>query len=215
MESKMMTCRDCGEEFQSFLVRGFWMSRCPTCLDKAQHRPTVVVERVALSEPLLCVVESLPGGLQQARADGKRDVPFWKLVVKGSDFGARWNGRIDIFSRENIVSGDVVLLTEMKSVHRRDGDGGEVIERRKYVRLDKADASEVDVAALPRLVWRVANTKTTLKGYGRQYCNKLDGSPLWERRVSGGVRSGRMYTVAALAVVDDDHPLSVLNVFDY
>jgi len=102
--------------------------------------------------------------------------------------------------------------------YRREGE--EVIETRRYVRLDNvrdeeiANLSDAEHATMPRLVWREAHSKTTIKGFGRQYANQLRGVPLWEKRVSGGCRTGRIHSEGSLALVDDDHPLEVVNLFD-
>lgn len=158
------------------------------------------------------------------------DFPGWRMVVKGQRFGATWSGRIDLWTvaQEPPKVGDVVYLREMEVIkrvakarweratlehgtvsgHRQvplGTEGAEEYEEeREYIRLDPAPDRE------PRereLVWVQAYTKTTIKGFGRQYHAHLEGSPLWHQEVSGGVRSGRAYTQAWLAVVDPDHPI--------
>ncbi len=100
-------------------------------------------------------------------------------------------------------------------LHEAAPDGAEeIIETRRYVRLDEPEMKGEQLRYLPVLVYRVAHSKTTLKGRGRQYANELRGAPLWEKRCSGGCRSGRIHYEAALALVDHDHPLEVVNVFD-
>jgi len=54
----------------------------------------------------------------------------------------------------------------------------------------------------------------TLKGLGRQYRYKHVGCPIWSASIHGSVRSGRKGAEGVLAIVDDEHPLSVECVFD-
>lgn len=247
MQSETRTCRECGQEFESRIIRGFWMSRCPECADVRQHRPSAVKERTVVTEPIMCVIESLPGDWQQFATGQHDDQPCVRLVVKGDRYGVSWSGRIDIYAHTLWQPGDVVWLTEMEVVHRvkvveerrptspftqlaggpvakivqkkvplYQRDGEEIIETRRYVRLDNVRDDEMpeDLSVLPRLVWREAHSKTTIKGFGRQYANQLRGAPLWEKRISGGCSTGRIHSEGALALVDDDHPLEVVNLFD-
>lgn len=81
----------------------------------------------------------------------------------------------------------------------------EEVESRQYVALE--GIAEV-VEPAYSLVWETAHSKTTLKGYGRQYHALLDASAtLWHTRCKGGVRSGRQNTEGVLAIVDNNHPL--------
>jgi len=252
MQSETRTCRDCGKEFESRIIRGFWLSRCPECADVRQHRPSAVKERTVVVEPIMCAIESLPGDWQQFVTGQHDDHPCVRMTVKGDRYGVAWNGRIDIYAHTTWQPGDVVWLTELEVVHRVKAvekrcstspftqlaggpvakivhekvplwyrrEGEEVIETRRYVRLDNvrdeeiANLSDAEHATMPRLVWREAHSKTTIKGFGRQYANQLRGVPLWEKRVSGGCRTGRIHSEGSLALVDDDHPLEVVNLFD-
>lgn len=94
--------------------------------------------------------------------------------------------------------------------------GEAVIETRRYLRLDACpNLTAENSPELPRLVWREADYKTTLKGYGRQYAHRLVGAPIQEWRVRGGCRSGRYGTEASLAIVDAEHLLEVKESFDF
>ena len=93
---------------------------------------------------------------------------------------------------------------------------GTTIEMRRYVRLDMpTQEAGADDKGLPRLVWRQAHFKTTIKGFGRQYAYDLKGSPLWAIQIRGSVRSGRLGATAALALVDADHPLERVELFNF
>lgn len=78
-----------------------------------------------------------------------------------------------------------------------------VIEERNYIVLNRSEES-----AQYRLVWATAYSKTTLKGYGRQFHASISTDTcLWHQACSGGVRSGRAHTEGVLAIVDEKHPL--------
>jgi len=86
-----------------------------------------------------------------------------------------------------------------------DSDKFKILEEsRRYVRLMPAPEEDPEDRIL---IWRTAHTKTTLKGFGRQYHAHFEGEPLWNVRIRGGYRSGRAYTVGILAVVSPDAPL--------
>jgi len=250
MQTETRTCRECGNEFESRVIRGSWLSRCPECADVRQHRPSAVKERTVVTEPIMCVIESLPGQWQQFATGQHDDDPCVRIIIKGDRYGVSWNGRIDIYAHTLWQSGDIVWLTEMEVIHRvkvieeqrptspftqlkggpvativqkkvslwEKHEGKEIIETRRYMRLDNVRDDEMPdaetTATLPRLVWKEAHSKTTLKGYGRQYANQLRGAPLWEKRVSGGCRSGRIHSEGVLALVDADHSLEVVTLFD-
>ncbi|MBD2503953.1 hypothetical protein [Anabaena azotica] len=211
--SQVKVCRDCSQEFMSYFTRGAWLCRCPQCSDVAQRRPSVVQER-NLVYSRICKLESLPKSWQRFQASPK-DAGCWKIELKGGDWGATWLGRIDIYSLDTIAphSGQIVLFEELESVHKILQQNAVVLEKRKYVRISAAGMQSTE--NLPRLVWLQARTKTTLKGYGRQYRYDIVGSPLWEWRVKGGVRSGRSYIEGALAIVDDEHPLMMKEIFNH
>ena len=85
----------------------------------------------------------------------------------------------------------------------QDATVKEVVETREYIVLEKGSESSGK-----KLVWETAHTKTTLKGYGRQYHAYLDAaSTYWYKGVKGGYRSGRASTEGVLAIVDEEHPL--------
>ena len=238
-----MVCQQCGEEFPvnpgHFAQMGFknLPKRCPTCADKAQARPSVVVGRNLLNVYDGVKVVSLPPGNWQETKGYKKDIPAFRLTVKGCRYGAAWSGRIDLFSAsipqpETLCrSGRWRLSTLSRRENRpNDFESGTVQEYIKEIELpvtaDDPDAEEVirvrrylvlepfDGPATCRLVWAEADTKTTLKGFGRQYWAEIKGAPIVSWLVSGGVRSGRAHTVGVLAVVNQDHPLYIVKTGD-
>jgi len=236
-----LVCQTCGEEFPvnpgHFAQMGFknLPKRCPTCADKAQARPSVAVERNLLNVYDGVEIVSLPPGKWQETEGYKKDVPAFRLTVKGSRYGAAWNGRIDLFTAAVPEIGAVVSIREMESRHlikvRREQrqtleHGVVTVEKELPITADDPDAKEVirvhrylvlepfDGPAICRLVWAEADTKTTLKGFGRQYWADLKGSPIASWQVTGGYRSGRAHTTGALAIVDQDHPLYVIKTGD-
>lgn len=237
-----MVCQQCGKEFPvnpgHFAQMGFknLPKRCPKCADIAQARPSVAIERKCIAVYDGVEIVSLPPGDWQETEGYKKDIPAFRLTVKGSRYGAAWSGRIDLFSASIPQPGDIVSIREMEAKHlikvrrenraRNDFESGTVQEYIKEIELpvtaDDPDAEEVirvrrylvlepfDGPATCRLVWAEAYTKTTLKGFGRQYWARVEGA-LTSWKVKGGYRSGRAYTVGVLAIVDPDHPLYVIT----
>lgn len=81
----------------------------------------------------------------------------------------------------------------------------DVIRERRYLVLGRSDA-----APACKLVWATARTKTTLKGFGRQYWASANTEAcITSWMVSGGVRSGRAHTTGVMAIVNEEHPLYI------
>lgn len=210
---------------------------CPACADKIQLRPSIVQERVEKARFDRVEIKSLPGAWSVVEAKVKTDYPCYKISKKGADFGASWSGRIDIFADAPYDIGNIVNVRVMASKHlvkikriqvghiqkspfdepthlvERTVDINSPdeesmtteIETREYIVLE--EIAEV-VAPQYSLVWATAYTKTTIKGYGRQYHADLDASiTLWSASCSGGVRSGRAGSEGVLAIVNEEHPL--------
>ncbi len=229
-----MECTKCGREFPvspaHFAELGFknLPKRCPTCIDMAQNRPSVVQERKLIRVYDGVEIINLPTTWQEV-ATGEKDVPSYNISVKGSRFGASWSGRIDVFANKPFSFGDIISVREMVSSHKikvvhgekatmkygtvpvekelpiTSEEGEEVIRSRRYLVFEPYDGP-----ATSRLVWVTAHTKT----FGRQYWAKVVGSPIAQWIVSGGVRSGRARTVGVLAIVDENHPLFVKGTGD-
>jgi len=238
------TCRHCGKTFMSEFRRGTFAAYCPACKDLLDHRPSVVQERSLVGGPWVCVIESLPGEWEkfQARPDdapcwriikkGKDYGASWSGRV--DIYAAR---PFQVGDVVEIAEIEVVHRLKVEEIRRPTSafvqlNGGpafvtyrvkhplfapvgeETLETRRYLRLDAPAEVPEDTASLPRLVWVEAPWKTTLKGFGRQYRYRLAGAPIAQWAVSGSVRSGRKGVTAALAIVDEGHPLSVQEVFD-
>ena len=224
----LRVCEGCGKPFTQFIGENV-AKLCATCKDIAQGRPSVVIRRQLIEVIQGVKVVSLPldEWEEYVAYPSEGDTPVWRQVFKGREFGAEWAGRIDIYTpwQGGVREGDVVRLRHMKALHKirkvieegRHGDpiervvpitsdeGKEAIEEHEYIVLEPIQALTSE--AKYELHWVKAYSKTTLKGYGRQYRACLDGDPLWKKEVSGGVRSGRAHTTAWLAVVDQEHPV--------
>jgi hypothetical protein len=232
-DAKIGICRDCGKKFL-YYHDGSPQKRCPTCTDKQQARPSIVQKR----EEIRCFenirIVSLPAKWVHVPPKASHDNSFFKIVIKGSDFGASWNGRIDIFAPEPFGPGESVDIHEIVVEHKikivdrirhtlkygpveienehpiTSDEGEETIRTRHYLRLERA----YDVPNA-KLVWATAYSKTTLKGYGRQFHASVeDDATIASWKLSGGVRSGRASTTGVLAVVNEDHPLLIKKTGD-
>lgn len=229
-------CSVCGNDF-NFNVQQYkglgladMPDKCPTCLDKRQHRPDITLRRTEIFSAV-CLITSLPQAQWERFQGNKDDRPSWHAVIKGNIFGASWQGRIDLWShgQEPPRVGEMVRLIEMevvKQVAKKSWErltlehgavSGEVQvpmeqaseegvrlveEARRYIRLEPTKQTS-DM----QLIWVTAYTKTTLKGFGRQFWAHLEGNPIWSKEISGGARSGRFNTTGMLAIVDRDYPV--------
>ncbi|OHA73325.1 MAG: hypothetical protein A2940_01200 [Candidatus Wildermuthbacteria bacterium RIFCSPLOWO2_01_FULL_48_29] len=230
-------CADCGKYFvyyPQYLRSGQAPKRCPRCKDLQQGRPSVAEERrqIALYEDVKVV--NLPGEWTEFHSETHRDTPQWRIDIKGQKFGAAWEGRIVIYAPRPIGVGETVTIREMEVLHRvkvkteirqtlhhgpvaverelsiTGAEGEEALRSRRYLVLESTPGVE------PRaeLVWATAHTKTTLKGFGRQYWAKVGGTPIAQWKITGGYRSGRAHTEGVLAIVSEDHPLLVTTTGD-
>jgi len=209
--------------------------RCPRCQDIRQARPSVVEERRELATFGPVEVVNLPGEWGEYHTGVEGDYPRYRIDIKGQAYGASWNGRIVIYAPHPVAPGEVVTIREMEATHRfreeavevvhvqktvddppthwevhphsvTSAEGEEALRTRRYLVLEPAPAGTEPKG---KLVWATAYTKTTLKGFGRQYWAKVGGNPIVQWAVTGGYRSGRASTTGVLAVVDSDHPLTV------
>lgn len=222
----LRVCVNCTEPFVQFHRLGV-QTHCPRCNDERQRRSTVVQARECLWEMCGVRIVALPGNWKEFRPSEK-DEPAFRISLKGEVFGAAWDGRIEIHAPQAFTGGDVVVVRHMKVAHKtkvvtssrptmehgtievqrevglRSEEAGaeEVVLEREYISLEPAF-----VAPKACLVWTSVHSKYTFKGFGRQYSASISGTPLHSWRVSGGVRSGRAYSVGVLAVVDTEHPL--------
>jgi len=172
---------------------------------------------------------SLPAEWQEFHSGFSGDFQCFKIDVSGRRYGASWRGRIVIYADKPYEVGDVVRIREMEAVHKvkavytekatiyggtvtlrkevplSSKEGVEELARRPYLVFEDASSDEPQAF----LVWAEARTKTTLKGFGRQYRASIIDKSLKSWDIYGGYRSGRAYTEAVLAIVDSEHPVIV------
>lgn len=228
---KPAECRRCGKLFLYYTKTK--PRFCPTCMDVVQQRPSVVQQRESLALWEGIQIVSLPDKWQEFVAQ-EGDAPCYRMTVKGSRYGASWNGRIDIFAESPFEKGDIVDIREMRVVHRvkavytekrtiyggtvtlrrevplQSKEGKEELAERRYLYFTKSQLGEPKAF----LVWAECCTKTTLKGFGRQYWCRAEDRALKSWSIFGGYRSGRAYTHAYLAIVDPEHPLILTGTGD-
>lgn len=231
---QLTTCVDCGNKFVYYHT-GTPQKRCPQCTDKKQERPTVVQRRELLHKWTGIKIMSLPSTWETQNSGRSHEEDHYKITIKGRVFGAAWNGRIDIFASEKFKDGDIVDIREMevqhliKVVHEarntmRHGQvrveneisvqetGEKTIRTRRYLVLERAERC---LGTEEKLVWAVADTKTTLSGLGRQYwAEVLDGACIASWMISGGYRSGRASSTGVFAIVSPEHPLFIQKTGD-
>lgn len=247
-----LKCRDCDRVFKVELAairdifnapaEGRLPHRCPSCADEQQGRPEIVLSRETLFERAVSIDPSFVRLLERmtqwtARED---DLPCWRLTLSGKEYGANWNGRIEIYSHadpKELISRGECHFTEMLVTKRRTviytllENGRETIRRvligtqaqREGERSETKEESSSYVVLSPNsvkpsgdwLVFAEAHTKTTLKGFGRQYRAHIDGDdPLWYMPFTGGYRSSRAYSIGWLAIVSERAPICVRTTGD-
>lgn len=118
------------------------------------------------------------------------------------------------YTREEIVPiTQDVQITATEFPNKGDVVGVEdVIRQRRYFVLERAPEG---TQAQAKLVYVTAKTKTTIKGFGRQYWAEANAdATIAHWQISGGVRSGRAHTTGVLAIVSEEHPLYVKKTGD-
>lgn len=158
------------------------------------------------------------------------DLPYL-YDKKGREHGASWSGRIVVWAKEPPRAGQLITIREMKSTWQMkakyekrfsigasmrsgypveymdrslvplDSDEGQFEEEEhRYFVLEPAAA---DAKPAGQLVLVTRHSKTTLKGYGRQYHEKI----VWPKGVQrlasagGAYRSGRADGSTVLAII--------------
>ena len=233
--ARVAVCLCCGKKFL-YYHEGTPQKRCPICTDKKQARPSIVQKRELLNFYDGIEIVSLPTKWVHVPPEGERDDSFFKIVVKGSQYGADWNGRIDIFASEPFENGDVVSIREMEVQHQikmkkrerqtmkygvvevedelpitsTENDVENIVRSRRYLRFERSE--ELPTA---HLVYAIAYTKTTIKGFGRQFWASVNTDTcIGSWKISGGVRSGRAHTTGVIAIVSNEHPLIITKTGD-
>jgi len=235
---EMRICRRCSDPFVFYRSPVPWENSaktCPECTDRIQARPSVIMERRVLNFFSPVLVKSLPKNDWVLTDTGYHfDKGLYKIDVSGKPYGASWSGRIVIYSNKIIAPGDIICIREMQAVHKvkkiryarptmehgtimqeqtvpLQSENEEAFESREfhpYLVFEKFEIHENPV--MLSLSWISRYSKTTLKGFGRQYRYKIDTSiavAAWS--VSGGVRSGRAHTESVLAITTPENPVVV------
>ena len=221
----LSVCRECVQPFLCYTKNT--AKTCPKCSDVKQLRPSIVETREELFSLDGIKITSLPGEWVKYKADYETDYPCYKIDLSGSRFGTSWNGRIVIYATHEFKVGNIVRLREMLATHKTktvtsshknlegddyqltketpitSADGEETVLSRPYLVLERSERS----TATSELISVEAYSKTTLKGFGRQFSANLGGSPIRHWEISGAARSGRFSTTFWLAIVDNDHPV--------
>ncbi len=231
-----LSCQKCGGNFdwspKTYDVLGFreLPKQCPKCIDERQGRP---LEAVALSRRCLLVWEAvkncLPTELFEPYQAPGASRACLRAVVKGEmlNCGVSWQGRIDIYCLASTLP-QIARMRLMNVTHaaghKRIERHGEVMGKKEvlevsypadytYLVLEPAEPEASPTAALvfPKVSW-----KWTFKGFGRQYYASLETDcAIWAVRLSSSARSGRFGCYAAIAIVDDNHPVVARQTGDF
>jgi len=233
--ARVAVCLCCGKKFL-YYHEGTPQKRCPICTDQKQARPSIVQKRELLNYYDGVEIVSLPSKWEHMPPKGVRDDSFFKMTIKGSQYGADWLGRIDIFASEPFKKEDVISIREMEVKHEikikkktrqtmkygtveieeefpvttAENDVESIIRSRRYLRFERSEEFQTS-----HMVYATAYTKITLKGLGRQFRAVVeDETCIASWIIYGGVRSGRAHTTGILAIVSPDHPLMITKTGD-
>lgn len=239
-DGELRVCVRCSKPFV-FYAGGRYENAakvCPTCLDRIQGRPSIVLERKEVGRWEGVEIQSLPGTWDIFDSEHHTDDACYKIDVKGEKYGASWSGRIVIYSKKEFGKGDLVDVREMFAVHKvqrvytkqgnvygtdlnttiEDVPLNQEVEEGDRVRVERDARSERSYLVLEEtesekqynLHFIQRRTKTTLKGYGSQYGYTVDDDcAVASWRISGGARSGRYHTDGVLAITTPEHPVLV------
>lgn len=129
----MRTCVECGREFISFVSA---QTRCPTCADIKYLNPSIVLRHEPVAEWTVLL------GFQPTWKRAGQ-VTGWVFTETGKQFGAAWEGRMDLHAPMIAWKRDAtVLLRHVVATHlvryraemrkRNDWESGTVVEYTKY-----------------------------------------------------------------------------------
>ena len=228
-------CMECGSVFE--WSRKFYEDHdlpmpplhCPTCNDiRARKDPHNVVQERELLQVWECVdisqaVDHLSFTLIEEHDGQPLARPYRRATVKGRRFGASWSGRIDVFDQRTDTDTHFARVRVMRTEHQagvsmigvrvtgpsfpwysREVYEWEHSSSWEYVVLEDTDGDEAEV----KLVFA-----TAIQKWNRS--DRIEGDPLWQVGCQGKSRSGRHSGQAALAVVDEEHPLIAVRVQDH
>lgn len=227
-----ITCAHCGADFSAdtrtydALRIDHLPRRCPTCYDREQGRAEhhVVTERRCLGEWDAVRVAIHRGAFRAHNPDPTRQ-PNLRAIYHAPGHGAAHSGgRLDIYAigmgTDPSQIPEVCRLRWMEATHaapppaleQKHGPAREWSPTWQYLVLERQDVATPATAAL---VVVSAESKTTLKGFGRQYHATLRAEGAfqvlrrWERWAK---ETGWFSTASVMALVDDDHPIYVSGV---
>lgn len=121
---KFNFCEKCEVEFKVYAQRMHSQKLCPTCrqerdIEKSRQRNSVTLEREKLfSAPV--TIHSLPGEWMDCEPIKSNATRYWKMEVRGSQYGRNWDGQITIFSHMKSPPqvGDTVYMRIMRAEKR-------------------------------------------------------------------------------------------------
>lgn len=230
---KTSICTQCGATFEwspeFYRQKGIKAPplRCPTCCDEQHGKDAhhTVVERECLQQFPCCDVSQALTRLPfttVTEQDGQKIRPYRRATIKGRNFGASWAGRIDVFDQRTDPEAALAKVRVMRTAHQAGAQmtGVRVTGPRypwysrhtyqyehskewEYVVLDDPEDDRPTCALV---------VATATQKWNRN--DRIGGQPLWSCTAAGRSRTGKHSGVAVLAVVDDDHPLTVTRIHD-
>jgi len=229
---KTQICLTCGATFewspQFYQAKGLQIPplRCPTCADQAQHKDPhhVALERECLLEFACCDVSQALSILPFADigTDGHHTQPYRRAIIKGSQHGKSWSGRIDVFDQRSIPVNTLARVRIMRTRHQAGATlTGVKVEGPCFPWYSKStyQYQAPDTWEYVVLDDTQGNTPTcrlilvsAIQKWNRD--DSISGNPLWSTTAHGSSRSGRHSGQTVLAVVDKDHPLTAKMVHD-
>lgn len=217
---------------RSFVSRQDTQKKCETCLgeqrQKKQHQ--ITVDRRCLGS-WICKNMLPRERFEVFTLPYKGSLSSLKATFKGSEFGASWRGRIDIYvngekgkrNEFGFLEFPEYVRVRYMEVTKQSGiisepncnlgqeDTLEYSSTNYYLSLDYLYPDEVEgleeIELDQQIVYVKAYTKTTNKGLGRQFWAKLEGNPIYAWYMRGGARGGRFGTEAAIAIVNKNNPI--------
>lgn len=115
-------CRVCQQPFRVYENKASRQEECPTCLAErhVQHGDAVnsIPRRRQVQGLWTCLVDSLPGEWVEMPPKRSHDTPYYKIEVRGSRYGASWQGQITLFAIRPIEIGEAVRVRAMVAEHR-------------------------------------------------------------------------------------------------
>lgn len=233
MKMLQAICSGCGSTFEwspeFYAQKGLAVTplRCPTCADERLGKDAhhTALKREALHVWDCVDVSQAVGALAWScigEQDGQHVKPYRRATVKGSNFGASWSGRIDVFDQRSDPMSYVARVRVMRTEHKAGQEHTSYrVEGPSYHWYSKTayqweNAQQWEYVVLDDAVGEAPECRLVF-AYAIQKWNRDDsvrGDPLWQCRVSGSSRTGMHSGQAVLAVVDEEHSLVEWRVHD-